>query len=153
MVAIGYGAFTISLLAFGVLESKIEPRAIAYTAPVEVIEPREVQIRIVVDWTPERIEQGIRETFPEDPETAVKIARCESGLVPDIQSHHTVNGVREASFGIFQIHAPSWHSVAMKLGHTNYQSEVEDNLAMARHIYDSAGKSWKDWSCYTKKMI
>lgn len=112
-----------------------------------------VLIESVVDWTPERIEQEIRKTFPEDPETAVKIAKCESGLRTNIQSQHRLSYGQEKSFGVFQIHAPDWEKVALRLGYDNYKTNPEDNIAMARYIYDSAGKTWRDWSCYTKKMI
>lgn len=119
---------------------------------LEVIEPEEVMIEVRYDWTKERIEQEIRDIFPEDPETALKIAKCESGLRM-IQSNHQKDGVREPSFGIFQIHELSWHYKAKQLGYDNYQTDILDNLAMARYIYDNAGKKWTDWSCYTKRMI
>jgi hypothetical protein len=51
-----------------------------------------------------------------------------------------------------QIHAPSWDAVARRLGYNNYRTEVQDNLKMARYIYDNAGKKWSDWVCFTKKM-
>lgn len=108
---------------------------------------------IEVVYTKEDIIRKIKEAFPESPETAVVIAKCESSLVIDIQSHHVRNGIREESFGIFQIHKQSWHKTAISLGYENYQTEVDDNIAMARYIYERAGKSWNDWSCYTKKMI
>lgn len=134
----------------------------AYFTPIaEVAEAEEVEPEIVVAeevlveviYTEEDIIRKIKEAFPEDSETAVKIARCESHLVIDIQSHHVLNGQREQSFGIFQIHSPSWDKVAKKLGYEDYRTDLGDNLAMARYIYDNAGKSWRDWSCYTKKMI
>lgn len=119
----------------------------------ESIYPREVKIEAVIDWTPDRIEKEIRDTFPEDPDTAVKIAKCESGLNADIQSYHYNNGHREQSFGIFQIHSPSWDKKAQKLDLEDYRTDVADNIKMARYIYDNAGRKWTDWSCYTKKMI
>jgi hypothetical protein len=115
-----------------------------------VVEPEVVLIEIA--WGEESIIKKIKNTFPEDPETAVKIARCESGLKM-IQSNHLHNGVQEPSYGIFQIHKPSWERKAKELGYWNYQTDVEENIKMARYIYDNAGKTWKDWSCYTKKMI
>lgn len=123
----------------------------------EIVEPREVRIEII--YSEEGIERLIRETFPEDSETAVKIARCENGWSKtrgydvDIQSKYYWRGERERSFGIFQIHYDSWHNTAVRLGYDNYQTDVLDNLHMARYIYDNAGKTWRDWSCYTKKMI
>jgi hypothetical protein len=121
--------------------------------------PQEVQIRVVVDWTQERIEKEIRDTFSEDSETAIKVARCENGwsekrgYKADIQSGHVLSYGQEQSFGIFQIHAPDWHKTALRLGYNNYQTDPGDNIKMARYIYDNAGKKWRDWTCYTKKMI
>lgn len=109
-------------------------------------------IEVKVDWTRERIEEEIRNTFPEAPNTAVAIAKCESGLKADIQSHHVLNGEREQSFGVFQVHSPSWHRLAMKLGYEDYRTDPGDNIKMARYIYDNAGKSFRDWTCYTKGM-
>jgi len=109
-------------------------------------------IRAEIDWTAERIEQEIRATFPEDPITAVAVAKCESGLVLNIQSHHiTSAGYQEPSFGIFQIHSPSWHERAVALGYANYRTDPADNIKMARYIYDSRG-SFRDWTCYTKGL-
>lgn len=122
-------------------------------ASAEVIqsEPQEVLVEVI--YTKEDIIQKIKETFPESPETAVAVAKCESHLIVDIQSHHILNGSRERSFGIFQIFAPVWHERAMTLGYTNYQTEVEDNILMARYIFEQAGNSWQPWSCFSKKMI
>lgn len=58
---------------------------------------------------------------------------------------------REQSFGLFQIHAKVWDDRAHELGYPNYKDTVEDNLAMARHIYDNQG--WQPWTCYTNNMI
>lgn len=118
-----------------------------------VVAPEVVMIEVQIDWTRERIIQEIVETFPESPDTAVAIAKCESGLIANVQSGHTWRGEQERSFGIFQIHSDSWHSTALRLGYENYRTDPEDNIKMARYIYDNAGKRWTDWSCYTKKMI
>jgi hypothetical protein len=128
-------------------------RVEAHEPEIVVEEPREVRLEVVYNWTEERIEQEIRTVFWEDPDTAVKIARCESGLKPAIQSKHILSYGQERSFGIFQIHAPDWHNTAVKLGYDKYQTDVLDNLHMARHIYEQRGKRWLDWSCYTKRMI
>ena len=114
--------------------------------------PPEVRIEVVTDWTRERIEREIRDTFPEDPETAVKIAQCESGLRADIQSHHILSYGRERSWGVFQIHEPDHQKTAERLGLYNYKTDPRENIALARHIYDAAG-GWTPWSCYTKRMI
>lgn len=121
----------------------------------EVVEEtqQEVRVEVVIDWSKARIEQEIRAVFPEDAETAIKIARCESGLVATAQSNHMWRGERERSFGIYQIHYDSWHNKAIQLGLDRYQTDVQENIQMARYIYDNAGQRWTDWSCYTKKMI
>lgn len=150
-------------ISFGGIVAKLgEPISYLKT---NVVEAKEIEILtdtiqkqreivlLEIDWTKEAIEKKIRETFPEDPETAIKIAKCESGLVADIQSHHTLSYGREESFGIFQIHARAWDKKAKELGFWEYKSDVMDNLNMARFIYDSAGKRWSPWSCFTKKMI
>lgn len=115
---------------------------------IEEEEPREVLIR--VDYSIEGIKSLIRETFPEDAETALKVAFCESGYKM-VQSHHQQPYGRERSFGIFQIHEPAWDNTAKQLGLKEYQSDIEQNIEMARYIYDQHG--WYPWSCYTKRMI
>jgi len=110
-----------------------------------VIEPREVMIEVV--YSKEGIERLIRETFPEAPNTAVAIAKCESGLSKDIQSHHTLSYGREESYGVFQIHSKDHDRTAKKLGLEDYRTDVEDNVKMARYLYDSRG-NFKDWTCY-----
>ncbi len=119
----------------------------------EAVKPQVVRLVVKIDWTKERIEQEIRNTFPEDPETAVKIAKCESGLRAEIQSQHILHYGQEKSFGVFQIHKPDWHQTALRLGYTDYKTDPADNIAMARYIYEQAGKKWTDWSCYNKRMI
>lgn len=119
----------------------------------EDIEPEPREVRIKINYSKEGIERLIRETFAEDPETAVKIAKCESGLNADIQSRHQLSYGQERSFGVFQIHEPDWGKIAQRLGYTDYKTDPADNIAMARYIYDNAGGTWRDWSCYTKRMI
>ena len=126
---------------------------VAEEARAEIVEVQPVEVELEIIYTTEDIIRKIKETFPEDPETAVKIARCESGLNIEIQSKHILSYGQERSYGLFQIHAPDHHKTALRLGYDNYQTDIDDNLAMARYIYDAAGKRWTAWSCYTKKMI
>ena len=79
-------------------------------------------------WTEERIKQRIRDTFPEQPELMIKVAKCESGLKP------LAEGPTHDK-GIFQIHIPS---------HKNNLDGVDvfdpaDNIAFARKLYDESG--------------
>ena len=108
-------------------------------------EPKEVELIVVVDWTPARVAQEVRTTFPEAPELAVAVAKCESGLKPHAQGP-------TSDYGVMQIHAPSWDKKAKQLGYENYKTDVKDNLAMARYIFDGAGGQFTDWVCYTKGM-
>lgn len=123
-------------------------RVEAYTPPQVVEEPKEVRIEVIYNWDTERIKQEIAAVFPEDTYMAIKIARCESNFKM-IQSHHMQPYGREESFGIFQIHARAWHETAVTLGLENYQTDIKENLAMARYIYDLHG--WYPWTC--KKMV
>ena len=125
------------------------------TVAVATTTPQEVKLVVVptkIEWTRERIIEEIRATFPEAPNTAVAIADCESSFKM-VQSHHIQPYGREESFGIFQIHARAHHGNAVRLGYGDYQTDPGDNIKMARHIYDSAGKRFTPWTCYTKGMI
>lgn len=128
------------------------PAEVVYASNEEIeLKAQVIQIATVIDWTSERIEKEIRDTFPEAPNVAVAIAKCESGLEPDIQSQHTLSYGRERSFGIFQIHEPDWKALAIKLDLPNWRTDPKENIQLARAIYDQAGQSWKPWSCL--KMI
>lgn len=122
-----------------------------YVAEAE--EPEVIQIAVEIDWTKERIEEEIRTVFHEEPNTAVAVAKCESGLVADIQSQHTLSYGQEQSFGIFQVHAPDWADDAERLGLHNWRTDPKENIALARYIYEKAGKRWTPWVCWTKNMI
>lgn len=111
-------------------------------------EPKKVQVEVVIDWTRERIEKEIRKTFHETPNTAVAVATEEGGLHKVRQSDIYKNGVREPSFCTFQIHEPTWGKEAKRLGYGDYKTNPAHCIAMARHIYDTAGQSWSDWSAY-----
>lgn len=137
-------------MAFGIvtgifLDILSKPSVTIVEASTTIEEPREVRIEVIYNWTPERIEQEIREVFPEQPELAVAVFHCESSLIP------TAKGPT-SDYGIAQIHKPSWHDKAIRLGYENYQTDVKDNLAMARYIYDNAGGTFRDWVCYTKGL-
>ena len=115
--------------------------------PVVIAEVLKKEVRIEIVYSKEGIEQLIRKTFPEAPNTAVAIAKCESGLKAEIQSHHTLSYGREQSYGVFQIHAKDHDKKAKSLGFENYKTQVDDNVSMARYLYDQRG-NFKDWTCY-----
>ncbi len=87
------------------------------------------------------IERLIRETFPEDPDTAVRIAHCESRLDPTrVGDTHTAY----SSYGVFQIR--------LLPGRVKYAGltaekllDARANIAYARKIYDRFG--WRPWTC------
>lgn len=119
-------------------------------AQVTVIQPvkREVQLVVVptkIEWTRARIEQEIRSTFPEDPETAVAVAKCESGLNPKAYNGKNRDGSSDG--GVFQVN--SVHDRHLRqLGLDKFNPR--DNIKFARKLYDESG--WRPWVCYTKKM-
>ena len=89
----------------------------------------------------------IKGAFPEDPHTAVAIARCESGLKANAYNPENNNGSTDG--GLWQIN--SVHNGTLEnMGLTKW--DPEDATEFARHLYDQRG-GWEDWVCYTKKMI
>lgn len=88
----------------------------------------------------------IRHTFPEEPEKAIAIATCESGLRPNAYNGNNPDGSSDG--GIFQIN--SVHDTRLKeLGLDKYNPE--DAAKFARMLYDERG-NFDDWVCYTKDM-
>lgn len=133
-------------VAHDYVQGKLEPMVYvkeAYAKEHTEVEPKVVQIVVETNWTPEKIEQLIRDTFPEMPNTMVAVAKCESGLRP--------NAVGPTSdYGTLQIHAPTWHDTAINMGYENYRTDVAENIEFARHIYDVQGI--EAWVCYTKGL-
>ena len=107
-----------------------------------IAEPHEEEIKVI------NVEDLIRQTFPEAPDTMVSVANCESGL-KQFDSRGQVITSHTKDFGILQINEKFWDLKAKELG-LDYKGSLEDNLKMARHIYDVQGK--KAWVCY-QKMI
>ena len=105
-----------------------------------------IEVKIEITYSKERIKEIIKETFPEQPQLALAVFSCESGLNPK-----AVGPTND--YGLAQIHSPSWDKRAKALGYHNYKTDVKENLAMARHIYNDAGKTFNPWVCYTHKMI
>jgi len=152
LICLGIGIGIVTGLVYMAFFTPIAEEAHAEILEVEVAEePKEVLLEVT--YTQDDIIRKIKETFPEDSETAVKIAKCESGLRIVVQSQHTLSYGQERSFGLFQIHALDWQHAAERLGLEDYRTDINDNLALARHIYEVAGKRWTPWSCYTKGMI
>lgn len=87
------------------------------------------------------IEWLVRETFPEDPNTAVRIAWCESRFDP---AAGFPNG---PSLGVMQIHWASHSGRVAAMGYTRADlANPFVNLAVARSIFDESG--WYPWDCF-----
>lgn len=101
----------------------------------------EVEVMLVLDYSdPKDIEQLIRNTFPEAPNTAVAIAMAESELNTNAfngEAHIGCNG----SIGVFQIACVHNRKDPQAL------RDVETNIKKAREIYLREG--WKPWGAYT----
>lgn len=113
---------------------------IAQAETVATTTPEEIKVLLVLDYSnPKDIEQLIRQTFPEEPNTAVAIAKAESELNPNAinpERHDGCNG----SIGIFQmacVHERKGESL----------KDVETNIKRARELYLSEG--WRPWGAFT----
>lgn len=100
---------------------------IVYVKPVIVEE-------VKPETETERIERLIRETFPEQPEVMLRIAKCESGLQPRVVSP-------TKDVGIYQINLAAHGQRLKELDLDPY--DVEQNLIYARMLYDNRGTG--DW--------
>lgn len=88
----------------------------------------------------------IKTTFPEDPHTAIAIAKCESGLNPQAYNPNNSNGSTDG--GLWQINTVH-DGTLVELGLSKW--DPEEATQFARMLYEQNG--WRDWVCYTKKMI
>lgn len=108
--------------------------------------PKEVRLEVIIDWTEHRIEKEIRDAFPEDPDTAVAIAKCESGLNIEAYNPRNTNGTTDG--GLWQIN--DIHNASLdKLGFDKY--DPIEATKYARILYERNG--WRDWVCYTHGLI
>jgi hypothetical protein len=111
------------------------------------VKPQVALIEVVYNWTPERLEQEIRETFKEAPNTAVAIAKAEGGLKVEIRSQNKLSYGQEKSYCTFQIHAPDHDATAKKLGLGDYRTNPKSCVKLAYHIYKDAG-GFSPWTEY-----
>lgn len=89
--------------------------------------------------------QLIKKTFPEDPNGAVAIAKCESGLKPTAHNPTNTNGTVDS--GLFQInstHFPRMERMGLDVWNP------EHNVQFARMLYDESG--WRPWVCAWKHL-
>jgi len=105
----------------------------------EVEQPKEVRLVVNIEWTEERIEKEIKNTFPEAPDLAVAIAKAESGLYDRALNPEAHRGCY-GSYGIFQI-------ACVHTDDTEALYDIETNIKKARQIYEEKG--WQPWGAYT----
>lgn len=119
---------SIGILIGGAITFAFQAKAerVTYTAPIE--EPKVILIATTTELT---IEQKIRATFPEDPETALKIAKCESNLNPKAISPTNDHGLMQINLTVHDVEGDIYN--------------VDTNLKFARKLYDERG--WKPWTC------
>lgn len=85
----------------------------------------------------------IKEAFPEEPHTAVAIAKCESQLNVKAVNEHNTDGTIDG--GLWQIN--SVHDARLKaLGLDKFNPEHATKFA--RMLYEERG--WRDWVCFNK---
>ncbi len=112
------------------------------------------------------IDDFIRQTFPENPELAVKMATCESGLVETkVGDGHLAfwheGELLGRSIGIFQVRTGgseggrTWNRAAAN-GKTvaefeKWMQDAQENVKYARTIYDRSGQSWTPWMNCARK--
>lgn len=137
-----YGSLFLGFYVF-VLAVTSPSIPVVYTNAEEPHEPKVVLIEVRINWTEDRIKQEIRTIFHEEPETFIRIAKCESEFNPNAHNEETDD------FGILQINK-HYHGEDMEaLGLDPFN--VQDNLAFGRILYDKYGTSpWnaskKCWS-------
>jgi hypothetical protein len=91
------------------------------------------------------LEEKIRATFPEDPDTAVAVAKAESGLAPGAVGDMHLTFFHEGrlmgmSCGVFQVRVLPGRPDCETL------KNVDANLKKARQLYESSG--WTPWSAW-----
>ena len=113
------------------------------TQPVEKAkEPENLPEGVICTDDCPLIEAKIRETFPENPDLFIAIAKAESELNPTVPNWGDPHG---GSHGLFQING------ANILEGDTYTDlyDVDVNLAYARRIYETQGIT--AWGSYTDK--
>lgn len=135
------------VVMLGVIGGNILTNAEQYNnaRPIQYAQAEEAPRVILIGTTTKEktIEEKIRDTFPEAPNTAVAIAKCESGLNPNAINNRNKNGTTDG--GLMQIN--SIHDKYLdELGLDKF--DVDDNLKFARLLYEERG--FAPWVCYSK---
>lgn len=105
-------------------------------AETVVVEPQKIQIEIT--YSEARIKELIRETFPHNAATMLRVASCEGGIREDAPTN-PINGSFDK--GIYQVSEKYHGAEARVLGLDLH--DVRDNLKFAKILYDHEGlKPW-----------
>ena len=105
-----------------------------------------VETEIAPQWPPsvEDVIAGVRQTWPEDPDRAVRVVYCESKYGTHVRTYD----LEAANGGPMQINRFTWKWYFEAYYGWSWDAVVADlqtHLAAARIIYDSSG--WSAWSC------
>ena len=123
------------LLAVTILSSFWGVPHVEYNGIEYVQEEQKEEALLEIAGTPKTIEEKIRATFPESPDRAVAIAKCESGLNPKVVSPTHDSGLMQ----INHVHDKRLEELGLD------KFDVDDNLTFASLLYEERG--WKPWAC------
>lgn len=126
-------------------KESIEVVHVAQAQVVEVV-PAEVMVEVVYET--DGIERLIRETFVETPNTAVAVAKAESGALlkadaynPEWHYDRHGNKICQGSYGVMQV------ACVHNLADPDALFDVEFNIKKAREIYEES-QSFQRWGGY-----
>jgi hypothetical protein len=131
---------TPTLLAAGVPFAPVQA-AVADPTPLEPDAPEPEP-----PLTPDRLIALVRQTWPEDPETATRILVCESHAGQDAATYD----VDAANGGPMQLDRYTWAPFFLANYGWTWDQVVNDvhvHLQAARIVYDRAG-GWTPWRCF-----
>lgn len=109
--------------------------------------PQQIDVEeIQPEPQPKSVEEKIEIAFGEEAEIMKKIFICESNLKQFSDNGEPLQSPTR-DFGISQINEKTWDKKAQELG-LDYKHSIDDNLAMAKYVYEVSGKT--AWACYKK---
>ena len=93
------------------------------------------------------VEARVRASWPEDPETAVRVATCES----DVGEHPTTYALDAENGGPMQLNRATWEGYFWERYGWSWERVVTDldiHFAAAREVFERGG-GWFPWSCWS----
>ena len=91
----------------------------------------DVEREVIVHELPQTVEEKIRSVFTQEPDLAVKVAKCESGLNPNAKNKTS------SARGLFQV-MQSWHKIDER-----WLLNEDINIQVAHSLYQDQG--WTPW--------